>query len=245
MVRAAIYNVFDGEELLEGSINCIRQDFDKVTAIVQTISNHGNKYMGGFYEVERLFYKGLIDYVEVFAPNLHRSAMQNETDKRNIGIKIARKLRATHFMHLDCDEYWESVPEPDQAHRMYTYFKVPTLRYKEKEPYYVPGLITLRRNTQVGSFNCGFYCDPTRRPNHKLTEGSEIMHHFSYVRKDINRKIENSSAKSNIFAKKKELMQDLEHACNGYEMRFTDNKLISVPNSFNIEIPIYKSIQSG
>ncbi len=235
MVIAAIYNVFDGEELLEHSIDQIRDEVDIIICVVQEYSNYGQYYQGGYNKCFQLLCNHKINLIQKFKPNSSLTPQQNENEKRNIGINRARERGATHFMLMDCDEFWTDIPEPDCAHRMYTYFKHPTLRYETMESYYVPGLMTLKNNTKVGAYNCGFYCDPTRKPNHKLKEGKEIMHHFSYVRKDINRKIENSTAKSNIFAKKDKLFTDLEKACDGYSMTFVPNRLVEVENIFGID----------
>ena len=236
MTPCAIYNVFDGEEHLEKSIKLIRNDCEWVIAMVQVTSNHGNKYRGGLDEVVRLHDEGLIDDYQIYKPNLAKAPGENETIKRNRGLNIARFLGASHYIMIDCDEYWDGLPkEVNCAHRMYTYFKEPTLMLDPPEAYYVPGLISLTPESRVGSFMCGFYCDPTRKPNIKLNEGRQWMHHFSYVRKNMTRKIENSSAKVHIDRKKWMLLEDLAAAKDGYYSKFYQKRLKLVENFFNVE----------
>ena len=232
----AIYNVFDGEELLEGSIKSVRPWVDLVIAVCQEYSNFGEYYDGGLKECERLYDLRAIDHIHYYNPKHGQSALACETEKRNLGIKIAKSKGASHLIHLDCDEYWIEKPGIDTAHEMITYFKTPELIYEPRESYYVPGIISIRKDTKVGAFNCGFYCDPTRTPNHLLSKGSAVMHHFSYVRKNIDRKINNSTARSNILAKKDQLLTDLENARDGYKMTFNEKSLKLVDNLFGIQV---------
>ena len=241
-MKIAIYSIWDGEELLKYSIDSIRSGIDKIISVTQLKSNHGVFYSGGHDKAVELLKMGLIDEIIEYEPNLKYNPMRNEKIKRSKGLEVAKQMGGNYYMMMDCDEMWLKVPKPNQAHQMKTFFKYPTLQYETYENYHVAGLIELNSSSKIGG-SCGFWVDPTRTPNRKLTLGSEIMHHYSYVRTDINRKIENSSAKSNIFAKNKQLKTDYEKACNGYELGFTDNKLVSVPNYFNIEIPICKSVQ--
>lgn len=227
MKLAAIYNVFDGEELLEGSVKSVQKDVDVFIFVVSTVGQSGEEYLGGLKAVMQLELKDKI----VIEDN------RKELDKRNHGLQCAREHGCTHFILMDCDEYWQGLDRSqiDTAHRLFTYFKEPTLQLDPPEDYFVPGICTMRNNTKVGSFNCGFWSDPTRRPNHKLTEGSSWMHHFSYVRKDIERKIRNSSARVNIERKKQELLVDLENASPGYTVKFYQKSCKLVLNLFDIK----------
>jgi hypothetical protein len=65
---AAIYSVFDGEELLEQSILSIREHVDVVIAISQKQSNFGEQNDAGFIECERLRSLGIVDIHHEFHP---------------------------------------------------------------------------------------------------------------------------------------------------------------------------------
>lgn len=229
MKLAAIYNVFDGEEHLENSIRLIRDQCEYVIAVVQEVSNVGNNYEGGFNEVVRLHNAGLIDLMVYYRPVLTMNATYNETRKRNIGIGHARIIGATHCILLDCDEYWQDgLGQPDEAHRLYTYFPN-GLRLEPPEEYYVPGILTIKPNLQVGNFNCGYYCDPTRKPNYKLTEGAKWMHHYSWVRNDLQRKIDNSSAAVNL-QRHKDLIKEVQSVKDGSSLSIYPNKTLTRAN---------------
>ena len=108
---AAIFNVFDGEELLEGSIRQILPVVDTVIAVVQTTSNWGEYYEGGKNEVLRLHEKGFIQHIIAFKPTItgeRLNGCKNETNKRSLGLELARQLGFTHFVFLDCDEYYDT-----------------------------------------------------------------------------------------------------------------------------------------
>jgi hypothetical protein len=62
------------------------------------------------------------------------------------------------------------------------------------------------------------------------------MHHFSYVRKNIERKINNSSARANIL--KSKLLEDYNNpeVGPGFYVQDFKQRLIEVPNYFNINI---------
>ena len=56
------YNIFDGEELLEGSIKQIRQHVDHISVVYQVVSNFGNPCNPELVPLlERLKSEGLVD----------------------------------------------------------------------------------------------------------------------------------------------------------------------------------------
>ena len=220
MKLGAIYNVFDGEELLETSINQIREHCDIIIAVVQRVSNYGNVYDGGYKEVQRLFETNKIDFYIEYNPTLLKSGSKNETTKRNLGLEYMKAMECTHFIQLDCDEMYDSTSfecyKDDIDKKGYegtvchlnTYYGNANYKLEPRENYLVPFICKLNENTEVGNFNCGHYCDPTRKPNVKCVEVGIIMEHYSYVRKDLSRKIDNSSAKGNISKYKNEILKE-------------------------------------
>jgi len=219
----AIYNVFDGEELLEksvGQLNC------GVVCVVQTISNWGEHYEGGLNEVKRL---GL-PYV-IYKPDLNLPAFLNEMTKRNRGIDYAISKGHSHYIHMDCDEMYfkdefeyyakEAIKYKATVCKMQTYFKSPELTIG-LDNYYVPFICEIGRMSQRNK--CGYYCDRTRTPANRAIELPITMHHYSYVRKDIRRKIENSSARENI--KKSTFETDWANAKEGYPVGMFQGKTL-------------------
>jgi hypothetical protein len=77
--------------------------------------------------------------------------------------------------------------------------------------------------------------DPSRQLN--INDGvvfndKIVMHHYSYVRNDINSKIENSTARNNI--RKSVVLSDMDNAKPGYFCRYYQKTLQEAPNLFGI-----------
>ena len=214
----AIYNVWDGEELLEGSIRQIREHVDFVLCVVQIGSNWGEHYSGGLEEARRLQGFGLVDSIR-FVNTGYLPPQAKETQKRQLGIDYAIENGFTHFLHMDCDEYYNSTQFAQAKKQLeyesidgsvckiQTYYKSPLLKFHKLDDYYVPFIHRVKPETKCGlkaARDYPFYADPTRRiaPVRGVVEfdpGRIVMHHYSYVRRDIERKLRNSTARKNIF----------------------------------------------
>jgi hypothetical protein len=243
MKLAAIYNVWDGAELLNGSIDQIAQHVDVIIIVYQTISNFGEQYnpLDDF----KIIYpdKTILIY---FEPQ-QNCGFPNECLKRNIGIKKAIELNCTHFLHMDCDEYYLNFGNAKQQFidsgangsvcKIITYFKKPIYRFETEDGYFVPFIHKLNSNTIAGAKHYPFYVDPTRKINEQnVIELDVVMQHYSWVRKDIYRKANNSSAKFNI--EKGTMLLDYNNPnCGpGFYVTDYDKKLTLVDNYFNIII---------
>jgi hypothetical protein len=239
MKLAAIYNVFDGEELLEGSIKSIHDFVDVVIIVFQTVSAYGESYFPEFSDFTLDDSKSV--FVRIF-PN--DSPRDTEIKKRNIGLAYAKKHGCTHFLHMDCDEYYQDFGQAKEMYlntgaagsvcRLHTYFKKPTLRLDRPENYFVPFIHELKPHTKAGSLTYPFYVDPTRRINESdVIELPIFMHHYSWVRKDIGRKVRNSTARKNI--EKKSYLDDYNKDLkDGDYLPCYERNLIEVPDYFNI-----------
>lgn len=247
MKLAAIYNVWDGEELFAGSLASIKDHVDEVIVIYQTVSNFGEEHN----PAPAIFDAAKDLKVPLHARQYHPSigvGTINEICKRNMGLKVAEELGCTHFLFLDCDEFYQDFKKAKQQYltagtdgsvcKMYTYFNRPTLRFEEYDNYYVPFIHKLHPSTIAGAPSYPFYVDPTRKvPAYGIVMLiGEPMHHFSYIRKDIERKCRNSSARKNI--ERSQLLQDYnDPACGpGFYVKDFRQKLIEVPNLFNIQV---------
>lgn len=240
---AAIYNVWDGVELLRGSMMRMKDDVDIFIIVYQDVSNYGEEYDPS----SEFSFSGFPCAFHKYTP-FEENGFRNEINKRNIGLSIARELNCTHFLHIDCDEYYEDFgaakaeyfeknPEGGSVCKMFTYFKSPTLRFEHEDNYHVPFIHKLNPQTVAGHCAYPFYVDPTRRINdNNVIELDVRMHHFSYVRKDIERKVRNSSAKRNI--ERSQLLQDYhsDQVKAGFYVKDFNQKLIEVPDQFNIQI---------
>lgn len=253
---AAIYNVFDGEELLEGSILQIRSSCEVVIAVVQKISNEGEHYEGGYTTCLRLQEQQLIDVLILFEPH-KATAQQLEKEKRQRGLEEAKKLKCTHFLHIDCDEYYDmlefaaakkySLESNLSGTALYiqTYYKYPHWQLTGLEAYYVPFIHQLTQTSTCGSLDYPCKVDPTRSINLQgdfelLPADLCVMHHYSWVRANIDRKISNSSAKAYLTKHYHNMIAEYNSAKPGDVLQHWPNQPISVvENTFKIQTANY------
>lgn len=210
------YNLFDGEELIEGSIKCIRDEVDYISVVYQTESNFGNPCDENLVPLlNNLLNKKLIDELYEYKPKINKGGHFNEIQKRNIGVALSQGAGCTHHMSMDSDEYYlldefkymkktmEEGNYDSAACQLLTYYKEPIYILDPPEDYYVSLLYKLNVSSEyrIGS-RLPVLVDPTRcmEPgNCKIFTRDEIqMHHFSYIRKNIKRKLQNSSAVVNF-----------------------------------------------
>lgn len=187
-------------------------------------------------------------------PDLRFPPHRNEIDKRNFGLQAARAMGFTHFIMMDCDEIYdhdEFKAERDRIAKTQqydgyvcgckVYIKEPTLQCSDHTlvPFIhkiTPGLefSFAFKGYPFAYDKNGAHIDPTRRLNIKSSvDFSRItMHHFSHVRKDIEQKMANSSARQNLT--RSTLLEDYRNACPGGYSNFYRDTLREVPNRFNI-----------
>jgi hypothetical protein len=251
----AIYNVFDGEEFLEASIKQIRRHCDSVMAVVQRISNFGYHYEGGLQTCLSLHSKKLIDAIVEYKPDLSVPAIQNELTKRQLSVDLAKQGDFTHFLLIDCDEFylpgqfarckkaveengWIATVSPIQS-----YFKTPTLTIG-LDCYYVPFIHQLNPDTRLHNVHYPFKVDPTRSV--LLLDGSTVfgfipddltMHHYTWVRRDIFRKVNNSSCRDYIFSQSG-LLKDYQSATVGYHISHFGKTLMRCDDHFGLNMQL-------
>lgn len=251
MKLAAIYSVYDSEELLEGSIRQIREHVDVVIVVVQSKSNWGESYNGGEKEAYRLKEIGLIDHVIDYYPYLWNdrlSGCKNETEKRKLGFHLAKLKGCTHYIHMDCDEYYFSheflkakqwvIDNKLEASycKIQSYVKYPTLALDNLEGYYVPFICEMQEGLKHGFCEWPVLVDPTRKATHRnIREADITMHHYTSIRKDIARKYRNSSAKQNFDIDS--MLHDYAHI----ELKEGFGRKL-VPNYFGIDVIQSESI---
>ena len=206
---ALIINVFEGEEHLHKLLN-IYPYIDVCIAVTQKVSYNGEYYDEGHNMAKGLY--PLINKVVEFVPDLSLSPRQNETIKRNLGIKTALELGATYFLDCDSDEVFEpkqfqkakkNVIEggyDSSACHFRTYYYSKDYVVDPPEIHYVPFIHRLTPQTMTGStFYPVSYVDETRKispaNNIYVFEREELeMHHYSLVRENMGLKLRNSSA---------------------------------------------------
>jgi hypothetical protein len=253
MKLAAIINAWaDTLDLLPKCINNVSPMVDTVIVVWSEKSNYGVPDQGMINFLVQTSVPGNVRFHQ-FEPVKGLTPHENETKKRNHGIKIARQFEHTHFLIMDADEFYlqsdfqkekERIEDRDLngiVCKTKVLFKSPTLFVYDHT--LVPFIQKLSSTVSVGNFrhypfaydsNGKAHIDPTRRPSHtSVIEMSDIfMYHASWVRGDIDKKIENSSAKVNL--KKSSIYKDLSSAREGVYNEFYRSHLATCPNYFNL-----------
>lgn len=251
MKLGIIFNVWDCCELLEPSINSIYDHADLIILVYQEVSNFGEQY-SPLPAIEHLQGDKII--LVKFDPDQNFGAMQNERVKRNVGIEFAKANHCTHFLHMDCDEFYDNFEDCKKLYiqsghagsvcRLQTYFRKPIFRFDRPEDYFVTFIHRLQDDTHTGNSTYRFYVDPTRTVNETdVVELPIFMHHFSWCRKDIMRKVRNSSANMTDMRvlRNKKLMDDYDspNLGEGYHLENFNRKIMVVSDSFNLS-PIFE-----
>ncbi len=249
MRLVAIYNAWsDCLDLLKKSIDNILPVVDGVIIVWSNKSNRGNHIHFTFeYSHPKVSFHHTepVDFVN---PAL------SETMKRNQGIKQARQEGYTHFLMMDSDEFYFAEQVESEKIRMErdnlyglvcglkVYIKEPTLWCEDHT--LVPFIQKLTVGVSAGDFkhypfaydkDRHAHIDPTRRLSHKekVEWSNIIMHHMSYVRKDINLKIDNSTA--NLGRSRQIIFDELKNAKPGYTSQLYHKELKECPDWFKIK----------
>lgn len=255
MKLAAIYNVWDDFYLLQHSIDNIRPLVECVIVVFSKRSNFGEISE----EIDGSAHKFTVTDVPIFfvqkEPDLTKKPPENERSKRNTGIQWAKDYGCTHFLMMDADEFYESEPflkekdrflkNPDLAGLvcgLKCYFKSPTLCVEDKTlvPFIhklTPEICATWNHRYPFAFEGPkkeIRIDPTRQLNiNSGVEWSDIMmHHYSWIRNDYEKKIRNSTARANI--EKSTILKDLLHAKPGYFCEFYGKTLEPCSDLFNL-----------
>jgi hypothetical protein len=252
------WNVFDGEELLEGSIKQIRQHVDYVSVVYQTTSNFGNACNPELLPLlERLKSEGLVDELFEYNPKVNKGGHFNEIQKRNIGLSLSQGAGCTHHMSMDSDEYYlnsefgdlkKIIIESDYDSsycQMQTYYKSFEYALDPPETYYVSLIFKIKSDSNYFLMAPSpVLVDPTRRlsPSNKpiVLDRKDIqMHHMSFVRKDIGIKLNNSSANVSFMDKIPKITNHYINWTFPNKVMWASGELLNVKkvnNQFNVEI---------
>ncbi len=239
------YCVFDGEELLESSIRSIRNSVDYINIVYSSVSysyKHTNQ------NIEQVVYslkdKGLVDEIIEYKPNAKIKLQKNEIRKRNIGLKYAKKAGVNYFMTMDTDEFYikeeldkaqEFILKNNITHSfcpIINYGPYPSQRSKELSQYSVPFFFKVTKRSFLRNEKKRRICitDPTRNSSYFLFSryfylNNVAMHHMTYVRKDLRKKLESSTADF-----KEETIKNILKNLND------NNNFFETENIFNITI---------
>lgn len=207
----ASYNVGTGIEMLEHSIKSIRDNVDYIVTVYTNTSFTGKMYKHNVFEkLNDLRKRGLIDAIELYKITdytLERKTL--ERNQRNIGLAKLKEQGCTHFISMDVDELYLATEFENAINeirennydssvcKLVTYYKDEKHIIDPPEEYFVSFIYKIIEGKQFEKMKFPYFVDPSRRYNiGKIKEfkRDEIqMHHFSYVRNDIQDKLLNAA----------------------------------------------------
>ena len=250
MRLASIINFWDCGELLPIVVKNMRKLVDGIIIVFSDSSNYRD-YINNTAFLNDPVFEGC--HIFRCEPLTSLQPMDNERRKRNFGLEKAKELGFTHFLDQDADELYEHEPFLKEKERFLNpelnglccacevFFKSPTLSVGLDitiVPFIHKIMPDLRhewnKNYPFAFVNGGIRVDPTRQLSY--TSGIEwsniVMKHYSYIRKDLEQKIRNSTARHNI--ERSTLRQDFVIAKAGEFCNFYGKVLTTAPNTFNI-----------
>lgn len=253
MKLAALYSVFNGEELLEKSIEQVSPHCDGVFIFYQETSNKGNKSDTIKLNVYNICLRSKA-YSFKWSPNLNLNTKENERVKHQFMLDVVRELGFTHFFMAACDHYYlpsefqKAKQKCEQSNydvtftAMYSYYKNPEWRLTPIENYYMPFICKVNSDTAIKRVsNYPIKVDPsvqvTPCKNWYLFREPEIMlHHFTMIRTDIENKFKNAAA-SIRWTKEQvsEFISEYENAKIGDKIKYFQGRtIIEVPDYFRL-----------
>lgn len=227
---------------------------DGVIVLWSQTSNHGQKSDACLEYILANGHDSRVEFIQL-EPMNGVKPLVNETRKRNHGIDIARQKRFTHFMVCDADEFY--LPEEIEKDKLkfqdsklnglvsglFVYISKPTLYTNDHT--LVPTIHRMTKDVYVGNFRdypFAHYAsgqarvDPSRRPFflNGIQMSDTKCHHFSYVRRDIDLKINNSSA--NLKKSRELIYKELKEAKSGRHCNLYNQPLQETENFFNLPL---------
>lgn len=195
MIKLGIsVNMFDGYEMLEMNLRFVKPFATHLSIVYQEVSNNGLVFNDKIKDViKHLKENKLVDTAVLYKPNGQITLQENECEKRNIGLRLAKENDCTHFLTMDADELYlpnlfEQVIEDKGEKDVYfsrirTYYKYPEVFYDEDPKFLVPFITKIRDKEYNGSNPRKHLLDATRiLPYETSTILKGVMHHFSYIR---------------------------------------------------------------
>lgn len=236
--------------LLHSCINNHLQFCDSVIVVGSVKSNHGvvdwsyPEFIKSYPIDKRVRF-------EMWEPMKGYKPLANETRKRNYGLALAKDSKFTHFLIADADELYE--PEAMNSlkeklpgvngfvHKVRAYI-TPTLYCDDHT--LVCGIHRLTSDTHCGNYP--FYpfaydsksiahIDPSRRLSFRsgILMSDVICHHYTLVRKNIDMKINNSTATS-LKKNRNVIYDEIKQAKVGSISKLYHQPMKESPNYFDI-----------
>lgn len=248
------YPVFDGEELLEFAIEPIRDQLYHISVVYQIISYFGNAASPDLLPtLDNLKTAGLIDETIFYENDASIGPKANELIHRNLGLEASRKAGCSHHISADVDEFYDrhqlryakdvmgSGYDSSVASSL-TYYKDPTYLITPNPDVMIPFIHPVDNHYDKDA-HFPYHVEITRKPSRShickpFAADEMVIHHMSYVRKDMRRKFENSSNAKSVGIDR--LMASFENYNVGGRVclppTFLNCRTIRVENRFGIRL---------
>lgn len=200
------YVIFEGEELLEYALRPIRNQVDFVSVVCADISHIGERRGPDLREhLEKLKSERLIDSIIDQEYDARKTWRENEIGIRRLGLEASRHAGCSHHLAADVDEFYESgqfkyvkgESEGWDGSVVYleNYYKSPNWLVTPWQKHMVSFIFPVENELEMGEFP--HPVEPTRRLKRfdrlrKFAREEFIVHHMSFVRRDMMRKLRNS-----------------------------------------------------
>lgn len=207
------YNYYNGDEHFLASLRAMRPHADHISVVWQTVSNAGEPIS----EQARVALctaarRGWVDTIEHFSPDLTAERAWNETEKRRLGLELARQANASHFLGLDTDELYRSeelqrakeqiASNGWRSTSVSSFLHIQRPIYRARDKTNCCFIVEIMADTRIGVPE--FPCD-TVDATRKMTADADTHHHFSpdvvamyhmnLIRRDLAAKLRNSSSR--------------------------------------------------
>ena len=231
MKLSASINFYNAEELLIQAVRCIRPLVEHLSIVYQETSNWGNVISERAKKaIEQLKSEGLVDDFYCYEPNSSFNASENEFQKRQIGLDLAKTAGASHFLLMDADEFYipkqflkvkEIIRTSDISYScVRSYFYIHQSIYRSELPDTTNVCFIAKITPELSFEYQGAFpaenVDPTRRlvnssGRFKFFDANDIcMHHMNFVRESFKSKLVNTSSAANpdFIRKEKNALND-------------------------------------
>lgn len=208
----AAYNTFYGFDLIEKSLDSIREKVDYIVLVHQKTGLNGQTELLGTKEkIQYLLNTKKIDdivYVD-FPRNINLDQLENFIlNKRNIGLEKCIENSCNIIIPMDADECYEMKFFYPEIINMYVngfdtlYSPIHSYYYDDKhwflDTYYVPSAIRIYKNKKFEKCKSSVLVDPVRKMKEGVYRISNIpMHHYTYLKDSFINKIERNVASTN------------------------------------------------
>lgn len=230
------YNVFEGEELLACNVSQIRKSIDFVSVVYQQISYFGNKADDSLLATLNFLKKeNLVDELIEHKNDPCLTPRENEVNARNKGLQSSIKNNCTHHISADADEFYDNIESVKSKMINYdssivyleNYYRCSNYQIIPSQNHQTTFIHSVKLNYKMEK-NYPYNIDMTRRLVDVkncivFNKDDFLIHHMSYVRRNIRSKIYNSG---------NWVIGDKEKFVKEYELYKLGDKL-KIPPDFN------------